>query len=1045
MTGDDEAALYALAAEPRSARAGETILIRFRTRNVGTMRSPPGTVVFALGKGLEPSGPLEVAVEPVAPGEDVVATVGARVAPPGAERTEIVVRAALHVPGAVLRTNACTVVVHGRPAFDGPGSGTFVEAVDAHTVRVRAVVTNEGDGPALGVRIVVPVPAGCARDDGRGDEIVEVEQLAVGQSVSAEFAARIAAVVGEVRAERSVVCFGDGRRAALPVRSGVVPKSLVVPPRVVVTAMRRRADVAVELRNDGWADARDVRVRADLPPGLKWIADAFALDGAPVGARPAGAGALARVEREGDGRVVVISAVPARASVRVAFAAAYGPSCSGGTIVVRAAEHVVEAPFVPVRARDVRVRPVDAVRVVPPGETFTVAARVENAGDLTERLAFGIAGVPFAEHVFASRMVAAGCAADVALQIAVPADVPDGTSFAAAFVATGDDGESARAPFAVGVRQAVASDPRKIVLGETSASDASLGDASRGDAPLGDAPLGDAPLGDASRGDARLGDASLGDASRGDARLGDASLGDASCGDARLGDARLGDTQLGAWVDDTMAEARPMLRADVSVPDVAIAGAPFGVWLVVDVDQPVDTLTVRSAAPDGAAYVPGTAMLDGRVLLDGTPFGVCPFDGRGLVVRGIPAGTRLTFAWSLRADDSPVEPIVVVARLDADGESSVATSPEIVVRARDAFAARPPGTPYHVESCATAPATCPPFLLGRFPDGAPWFDASNIEPEIDASKIERTIDAPEIEQAIDAPEIERVIDTPEIERMFDAPEIERMFDAPAVERMSEAPELERLVATSRTELDLRGINAYESARPFAPDVDVLAAAIASLDADRFGPSDAIANGEPPPEEPSLRLTGERRSEIERLFVRARSEGLVAHLFVLRFFFPDALGADAAVAAALDGVRDALRDVFDRLFVKLRIPGFDVSSDDLEDADLRTALIALFRQLAPARSDAANILTMLADASYGSPAVLRALVSLLPARCDDDPPLGAALARYASAIGEALARYDGLPLEIFDDALARRGDRALDDARTALIEALRTHAARVAVA
>ncbi|HTD35346.1 MAG TPA: hypothetical protein VK665_16890, partial [Candidatus Elarobacter sp.] len=898
MTGDDEAALYALSAEPRSARAGETILIRFRTRNVGTAPSPPGTVLFALGEGLEPSGPLEVAVEPVAPGEDVVAAVGARVAPPGAELTEIVVRAALHVPGAVLRTNACTVVVHGRPAFDGPGSGTFVEALDAHSVRVRAVVTNEGDGPARGVRVVVPVPAGCARDDGRSDEILDVEQLPVGESVRAQFDARVAAIVGEIRADGGVVCFGDGRRAALPVRCGVVPEPLVVPPRVVVTAMRRRADVVVELRNDGWADARDVRVRADLPPGLKWIADGFALEGAPVGARPAGTGALARVEREGEGRVVVISAVPARASVHVAFAAAYGPSCAGGTIVVRVGEHVVEAPFVPVRARDVRVRPFDAVRVVSPGEAFTVAARVENAGDLTERLAFGIAGVPFAEHVFASRMIAAGCAADVALQIAVPEDLPDGAAFAAAFVATGDDGESARAPFAVRVRQSAAPDPRETVLGDAS------------------------------------------------------------------------------------AVGRATLSAEISVPGVATAGAPFGVRLVVGVEESVDTLTVRSAAPDGAAYVPGTAMLDGRVLLDGTPFDVCPFDGDGLVVRGISAGTRLTFAWSLRADDPPVEPIVVAARLDADGETRVATSPEIVVRTRDAFAARPPGTPYHVESCATAPAMCPPFPLERH-NGAQRSDASDTE---------------------------------------------------------------RAIETSETELDLRGIEAYESARAVAPDVDVLAAAIASLGADRFdGLTSAVANGEPRPDEPSLRLTGERRSEIERLFVRARAEGLVAHLFVLRFFFPDALGTDAAVAAALDGVRDALRDVFDRLFVKLRIPGFDVSSDDLEDAGLRAALVALFRQLAPARSDAANVLTMLADASYGSPAVLRALVSLLPVRCDDDPAAGAALARYASAIGEALARYDGLPLEIFDDALARRGDRALDDARAALVEALRTHAARVALA
>jgi hypothetical protein len=890
MTGDDEAALYALSAEPRSARAGETIRIGFRTRNVGTAPSPPGTVIFALGEGLEPSGPLEVAVEPVAPGEDVVATVAARVAPPGAERTEIVVRAALHVPGAVLRTNACTIVVHGRPAFDGAGSGTYVEALDAYTVRVRAVVTNEGDGPARAVRLVVPVPAGCERADGRGEEILELPRLDVGESAEAQFEARIVAVVGEVRAEGGVVCFGDGRRVALPVRCGVVPEPVLPAPQVVVSAMRRHADVVVEVRNDGWADARDVRVRAELPPGLKWIADGFAVDGAPVGARPAGTGALARLERDGDGRAVVISAVSARASARVAFGATYGPACTSGMIVVRAGEHAVEAPFTPVRARDVRVRLADAVRIVSPGEPFAVAARVENAGDLSERLAFGIAGLPFAEHVFVSRMVAAGCAAEVTLQIAVPDGVPDGASFAAAFVATGDDGESARAPFAIRVRQRVAADAEETLLGESLLDDA-----------------------------------------------------------ARVG--------------------RPVLRTELSVPDIVTAGAPFGVRLAVGVDAPVDTLTVRSVAPDGAVYVPGTAVLDGRVLLDGHPFAVCPFDGHGLVVRSIPAGTRLTFGWSLRADDSPVEPIVVVARLDADGESRVVTSPEIVVRTRDAFAARPSGTPYHVESCAIAPAAWPPFAAMCVPpDAGP-------------------------------------IDVPEVD------------------------------------LDCRGIEAYESARAAAPVMEVLAASIASLDTDAIETQPlAITEDQPGPDEPTLRLDGERRSEIERLFMRAPCEGLVSHLFVLRFFFPDALGTDAAVAAALDGVRSALRDVFDRLFVKLRIPGFDVSSDDLEDADLRAASIRLFERLAPQRCDAAHVLAMLADAPYGSPSALRALVSLLPGRCDGDPPLGTALARYASAIGEALARYEGLPLEIFDDALAHRSDRTLDDARTALLEALRSHAA-----
>jgi hypothetical protein len=186
-------------------------------------------------------------------------------------------------------------------------------------------------------------------------------------------------------------------------------------------------------------------------------------------------------------------------------------------------------------------------------------------------------------------------------------------------------------------------------------------------------------------------------------------------------------------------------------------------------------------------------------------------------------------------------------------------------------------------------------------------------------------------------------------------------------------------------------------------------------------------------EPSMRLDGERLSDVGRLFINARCEGLVRHLFVLRFFFPDAVGAGADAEAVLDSVRGALRDVFDRLFVKLRIPGFDVSSDDLEDVELRQAAIALFERLSLFSADAVRVLPLLGDAPYGSPNVLRALVGLLSVRCEEAPPDG------------VLARYEGLPLELFDDALAHLGDRALDDARDALVDELRPHVAPVALA
>jgi hypothetical protein len=87
----------------------------------------------------------------------------------------------------------------------------------------------------------------------------------------------------------------------------------------------------------------------------------------------------------------------------------------------------------------------------------------------------------------------------------------------------------------------------------------------------------------------------------------------------------------------------------------------------------------------------------------------------------------------------------------------------------------------------------------------------------------------------------------------------------------------------------------------------------------------------------------------------------------------------------------------------------------------------------------ELLDAFADAPHGSPAMLRALVALLPARCEADPLLSAALTRYRCALDDVLARYDGVPLELFDDALAHASDRALDDARAELGSALRERA------
>ena len=86
-----------------------------------------------------------------------------------------------------------------------------------------------------------------------------------------------------------------------------------------------------------------------------------------------------------------------------------------------------------------------------------------------------------------------------------------------------------------------------------------------------------------------------------------------------------------------------------------------------------------------------------------------------------------------------------------------------------------------------------------------------------------------------------------------------------------------------------------------------------------------------------------------------------------------------------------------------------------------------------------MLSAFATAPYGAPAVLRALVALLPQACDDDPALAAHVRRHANLLDAALSRYEDLPLELFDEALAHRADAALDDARADVVAALRARA------
>jgi len=197
----------------------------------------------------------------------------------------------------------------------------------------------------------------------------------------------------------------------------------------------------------------------------------------------------------------------------------------------------------------------------------------------------------------------------------------------------------------------------------------------------------------------------------------------------------------------------------------------------------------------------------------------------------------------------------------------------------------------------------------------------------------------------------------------------------------------------------------------------------------------------------------------RLLQRNDDPGLLPHILALRALFPDRwLSGDAALAGVLDAARTALRDVFDRLFVKARIPGFPVAAEDIEDPALRLALCELFDALAsgtqagPAatsgvrrrveRGAAQSACTVLTTAPLGAPAALRTLTLLVPTESDDDAAAGA-VARYADELDEVLRACAQAPLETFDRALTSGRYPALDAAREALLGAVAARASRAA--
>jgi hypothetical protein len=170
--------------------------------------------------------------------------------------------------------------------------------------------------------------------------------------------------------------------------------------------------------------------------------------------------------------------------------------------------------------------------------------------------------------------------------------------------------------------------------------------------------------------------------------------------------------------------------------------------------------------------------------------------------------------------------------------------------------------------------------------------------------------------------------------------------------------------------------------------------------------------------------------------------LINHLFAVRAFLPEQIGDGRC--AGLQTLRELLREEFDRLFIKLRLPRYVIAARDIETPSLRSSIEHLVREAGeahgvPAESPTAAVALRgafdpadlheigerLAGAPLASAMPWSALGRLLP----NDPP---GFAEYRTLLLETLDAFEPAESEEFIDALSAASTPRLDEALDAIL-------------
>jgi uncharacterized repeat protein (TIGR01451 family) len=216
---------------------------------------------------------------------------------------------------------------------------------------------------------------------------------------------------------------------------------------------------------------------------------------------------------------------------------------------------------------------------------------------------------------------------------------------------------------------------------------------------------------------------------------------------------------------------------------------------------------------------------------------------------------------------------------------------------------------------------------------------------------------------------------------------------------------------------------------------------------------------PAPEDPQdaattvwLEFTDERLTWTLEYLERAKFEGLVGHLMVMRALFPDhAAGREATAELRRHG--EVLNELVDRLFIKLRLPGATLVPADLETREYRASLIGLVDALRHAhagesseqsglrlvgtayRAQLAASAETLAHAKLVTAAPWGALAALLGTSLQRGGVVLADFGTYRDGLLRALGELTDLSPTEFEGELREPADDDLEVERETIVRAL----------